>query len=397
MTQIRFADLFGKRGETTVEMGPAMTGDERGLDYLCDQHLTPGRGSKQGQAACKVVYVISRQTQYIVIGQHAAGLDTHSGKTFDNYGGGLVPNSGLGWPGTWQENTGQSGQPFENIIYCRDRLPEAPPDIQNVAKQLPGLILDSGNDAACSARHDKTNVVSTIRDVPDYVTGKTNESTPKHHSKNLHAKLKRKRNTRKLARKLIRSVETSFWSELDAASEPDVDQSVEFPTSLQDVREEPKAGNQSGQVVNSTQARGSDSKPCWEVSREQLKIFLGHFWQKHPCNGEDQSEFERLNAVIENSADWASAKHCLKAHLLITGIETDKVERLAEEVLSDVFFEVLDRCQAAESDESELVENPGVRPSGIMAVMSCYRMVGPDLSTSVSHVSEPSESTMMSH
>ena len=113
--------------------------------------------------------------------------------------------------------------------------------------------------------------------MPDDVTGKTNEATRKHHSKTLHAKLKRKRNKRKLARKLIRSAETSFWSELDAASEPDVDQSVEFPTSLQDVSAEVKAGNQIGQVVNSTQAFRSDSKACWVASREQLKIFLGHF------------------------------------------------------------------------------------------------------------------------
>ena len=265
----------------------------------------------------------------------------------------MVPNSGLGWPGTWQENTGQSGQPFEDIIHSRDRLPETPPDIQNVAKQLPGLILDSGNDAACSATHDTTNIVSAMCVVPDYVTGKTNEPTRKNHSKNLHAKLKRKRNKRKLARKLLRSVATSFWSELDAASEPDVDHSVEFPTSLQDVSAEVKAGSQIGQVVNSSQALGSDSKSCWDASREQLKIRLAHFWQKHPYNGEDQSELERLNAVIENSADWDSAKQCLKTHLLFSGIETDKVERLAEEVLSDVFFDVFDRCQAEVSDESE--------------------------------------------
>jgi hypothetical protein len=211
-----------------------------------------------------------------------------------------------------------------------------------------------------------TKIASTICAVPDDVTGKTNEATRKHHSKTLHAKLKRKRNKRKLARKLIRSAETSFWSELDAASEPDVDQSVEFPTSLRDLSagqpsvgtrlssvdvsvraaDLPRGGNCQGK--NTVQGTEADAKSSWKLAREFLKIFLEQFWRENPCTGDDQEEFERLDNAIQTSPDWITAKQNLIALMRYEGVEGDRVDELSGEVLEKLYWEAFDLSQPEE-------------------------------------------------
>ena len=120
-----------------------------------------------------------------------------------------------------------------------------------------------------------------------------------------------------------------------------------------------KAGNQNGQVVNSAQTLDSAAKLRWVASREQLKVLLWHFWQEHSCNGKDRNEFDRINLISEISPAWDSAQQFLKTRMLHEGFEADKVERLAEDVLSKVFSDVFDRCHQENQMIPIMGEIPG--------------------------------------
>ena len=65
MNQYSIGNRPGMVGETKADMENADTDMLRGTDHLHNGGCSPGGNSKP-----KVVYVISRQIQYIVIGSH---------------------------------------------------------------------------------------------------------------------------------------------------------------------------------------------------------------------------------------------------------------------------------------------------------------------------------------
>jgi hypothetical protein len=342
--QTQLCRCFVHGGESTANLGEVTGAHRRGIPQ-------PRTGSTSGENdvlnRAEVVYVISRQIQFIVIGAHATDWSGHRNTNLDANWQRQDPYNSTTWPqglSVQQQDESTSWK-----FACNDNVPDTEPELStNVTTQ-----------------EDEGHRVKPATDkVLEHVSSKTKDATPKrgpNQRTRATLKLRRKRTKRKLKLRAARRAEEVLWRAVEAekqvipkglgnAPQQGTDfstrheqfQPAQDPTSTgaTQIQKESlsdsggKVGNQNGQVVNLV----SDAKSRWVASREQLKIFLWHFWQEHPCDGEDQNEFDRLNLAIKTSPDWESAKQCLQHHMIHEGIESDKVEQLAANVLSEVFF-----------------------------------------------------------
>ena len=296
----------GKAGECLAVKEYATTDMRKGIDNPHTGSCTPGRSSR-----ADVVYVISRQTQYIVIGAQATTWSHPPNVSYDGF---------CHWPDSWQQGTSYQQWGDSPGWQCAGT----------------NIVTDSepAQSTKATVHENECYRVKLATDyVPECDACETPEPTPiADPCKRNRAKLKlqRKRKLRKLKHRSVRIAEEALWREVDENTLDDFKGQGGNHKSVSDLR--------------------SEATSRWVASRDQLSTFLRHFWQQTSGEG----ELYRSLPALQNSQAWVSAKQCVKDLFLLEGMAADKVESRAEELLIDVLWEVSDsRHKACQSDDDD--------------------------------------------
>ena len=333
----------GQRGETTASTETVAHHVCRGIDNPHHRSCTPDRNGN----AATVIYIISRQTQYIVIGPRAAGWDTHAGEMFNNNGEWLSPRGGHDWSETWHDTIGPSGQRREDAPHNWERLLTAPFATQT-KHELPAQLQDS--DAEDKARNatNHTNESESPK-LPDIATGKAEVAPQNKRIKKHHAKVTRKRAKARLRRRQRRRAETAQWNEialLGGEYQPNLHQCAS--SDLRTVQQRhilDKLCNENIESQALVLGEEAHKNSLWVAASERLTNFLEQFWDDNPCTGNDQDEFERFDFEIRSTSEWNEAKHHLVEWLRCDDNNKDRAGRIAENILADLFFDIFHQSQ----------------------------------------------------
>ena len=304
--------------------------------------VTPGRNGN----AATVVYIISRQTQYIVIGPHAAGWDTHAGESFKNDREWPSPRGGHDWSETWQDTIGPSGQLREEPPHNWESLLTAPVATQTKHELLAQRQDSDAEDKARNATNH-TNESESPK-LPDIATGKAEVAPQNKRIKKHHAKVTRKRTKARLRRRQRRQDETAQWHEialLGGEYRPNVHHGAS--SDLRAVQQRHILDKPCNENIESqTLVIGEEAhKTLWVAASDRLTNFLEQFWDDNPCTGNDQDEFERFDLEIRSTSQWNEAKQHLVEWLRCNDNNKDRAGIIADNILADLFFDIFDPSQ----------------------------------------------------